>query len=141
MSIGIRSKPALGFILALAAIALFTMLPTTSFAHPVEPGSPVGPPGGMFYANDVAYESAVTPAHVPDNGPFDAFYVFPDCPTCVPVSDSAQGDTDYNGGRWAVIQAFGIESQLTNAADVTAEASSLVDTGHRFVCPLIKIAS
>ena len=67
------------------------------------------------------------------------FYVFPDCPTCAPVSDAAPGVGRYNGGRWAVIPAFGIEAQLTNAADVEAAATSLVDTGHRFVCPLIKI--
>ena len=84
--------------------------------------------------------SAVTPAHVPDKGPFDAFYVFPNCPTCAPVSDAAPGVGKYNGGRWAVIQAFGITTQLKNAADVVAAAASLNDTGHRFVCPLIKIA-
>ena len=127
-------------ILLVTAIALFTLVPAVAFAHPGGPGSPVGPPGGMFYANDLAYESVVTPAHVPNKGPFDAFYVFPDCMGCVPVSDAAQGDTDYNGGRWAVIQAFGITSQLTNADAVVAAATSLVDTVHRFVCPLIKIA-
>ncbi len=101
---------------------------------------PVGPAGGMFYANDVLYESAVTPAHVPDRGPFDAFYIFPDClGMCAPVSDSAAGDTDYNGGRWAVIAAYGIEVQLFNAEDVVAEADLLEDTEHRFVCPLIVV--
>ena len=110
----------------------------TVAAHPGGPGSPVGPPGGTFWADDVEFASAVTPAHVPDRGPFDAFYIFPDCPTCAAVSDAAPGDRGYNGGRWAVIQAFGIESQLTNADDVVADATSLVDTGHRFVCPLIK---
>ena len=125
-------------ILILAAIALFTLVPTAAFAHPAGPGSPVGPPGGSFWANDVEYESAVTPAHVPDKGPFDAFYIFPDCDGCAPVSDAAIGDKVYNGGRWAVILAFGIETQLTNAGDVVSAATSLVDTGHRFVCPLIK---
>ena len=70
-------------VLALAA------LPSLAFAHPGRPGSPVGAPSGLFYAADVAHESAVTPAHVPDRGPFDMFYVFPDCPTCAPVSDAA----------------------------------------------------
>jgi hypothetical protein len=129
------------FIILVSVILILLALPSTLLAHPVEPGSPVGPPGGMFWADNVAYESAVTPAHVPDNGPFDAFYVFPDCPTCAPVSDSAPGFGDYNGGRWAVIQAFGIFSQLTNAADVVNDATSLVDTGHRFVCPLIKLVA
>ena len=126
-------------IMVIMAIAILAILPAAVSAHPGGPGDPVGPPGGLFYANDVAYESAVTPAHVPDRGPFDAFYVFPDCPTCAPVSDAAQGHGNYNGGRWAVIQAFGIESQLTNADDVVDQATSLNDTGHRFVCPLIKI--
>lgn len=126
-------------IMIITAIAILAILPAVVSAHPGGPGGRVGPPGGMFWANDVAYESAVTPAHVPNKGPFDAFYVFPDCPTCAPVSDAAQGYGNYNGGRWAVIQAFGITTQLTNADDVVSQASSLNDTGHRFVCPLIKI--
>jgi hypothetical protein len=126
------------FIILVPVILILLALPSSLLAHEREPGSPVGPPGGAFWAEDVEYESAVTPAHVPDNGPFDAFYIFPDCGACSPVSDSAPGVGDYNGGRWAVILAFGIEAQLTNAADVVANATSLVDTGHRFVCPLIK---
>jgi hypothetical protein len=50
----------------------------------------------------------------------------------------APGHGDYNGGRWKVVEAFGITSQLTNADAVVAAASSLVDTGTRFVCPLIE---
>ena len=122
-------------LMVIAAIGMLAIFPGIVSAHPGGPGSPVGPPGGTFWANDVEFQSAVTPAHVPDRGPFDAFYVFPDCPTCAPVSDAAIGDTNYNGGRWAVIQAFGIEAQLTNAAAVVSAATSLVDTEHRFVCP------
>jgi len=127
------------FLIIAVVMGLFFALAAPAGAHTLEPGLPVGPPGGVFWANDVQYESAVTPAHVPDNGPFDAFYVFPDCPTCKPVSDAAPGFGRYNGGRWAVIEALGITVQLTNAADVVEQASSLVDTGHRFVCPLIRI--
>ena len=126
-------------LIVFAAVTTLMLVPSAAFAHPGGPGSPVGPPGGSFFANDVEYVSAVTPAHVPDKGPFDAFYTFPDCPTCAAVSDAAPGFGNYNGGRWAVIEAAGITSQLTNATDVVAAASSLVDTGHRFVCPLIKI--
>jgi hypothetical protein len=36
------------------------------------------------------------------------------------------------------VAAYGITTQLTNAGDVIAQASSLVDTGTRFVCPLIR---
>ena len=125
-------------IILVAAIALFGALPSAVLAHPAGPGAPVGPPSGSFWANDIEYLSAITPAHVPDKGPFDAFYIFPDCPACAPVSDAAPGHGKYNGGRWAVIMAPGIFTQLTNAADVVAQAASLNDTGHRFVCPLIK---
>ena len=129
-------------LIVFAAATVLVLVPTTVFAHPGGPGSPVGPPGGEFYANGVLFESAVTPAHVPDKGPFDAFYLFPDCSECVPVSDAAIGDTDYNGGRWGVIMAVGIEEQPTSAAEVLADPklTALVDTGHRFVCPLIKLA-
>ena len=124
-------------IVVIIAVTMLALLPSAAFSHPGEPGSQVGPPGGAFYADGVLYESAVTPAHVPDRGPFDNFYVFPNCEICIPVSDSAIGDTDYNGGRWAVIEAYGITSQLNNAAAVEAAATELVDTLHRFVCPLI----
>ena len=121
------------------AFSLLAVIAAPAGAHPGGPGSPVGPPAGEFWANGVLYESAVTPAHVPDKGPFDAFYVFPNCSTCKPVSDAAPGVGNYNGGRWAVIEAPGITVQLTSAAEVVAAASSLDDTGHRFVCPLIRI--
>jgi hypothetical protein len=65
-------------------------------------------------------------------------YVFPDCASCASVSEAAPGHPGYNGGRWRVVEAHGITSQLTNAEDVVAAASALVDTGTRFVCPLIK---
>ena len=120
-----------------AVLALVVAIP--ALGHPGGPGDPVGPPGGVFWADDVQYESAVTPAHVPDKGPFDAFYVFPDCATCVAVSDAAPSVGNYNGGRWAVIEAFGITEQLFNAEDVVDMATGLNDTGHRFVCPLIRI--
>ena len=135
----IKRRPAIGLILALAAIVMFTLLPAAAFAHMAGPGDLQGPPVGVFWGHDVPYISAVTPGHVPDVGPFDSFYVFPNCSDCVPVSGLALGDTDYNGGRLAVIQAFGNGSQLTKAKDVLAAPTSLVDTGHRFVCPLIKI--
>ena len=122
------------------AFSLLAVIAAPAGAHGGGPGARVGPPGGVFYADDVAYVSAVTPAHVPNKGPFDAFYTFPDCSECAPVSDAAPGVGNYNGGRWAVIQAFGITAQLTSADAVVAAATSLVDTGHRFVCPLIRQA-
>jgi hypothetical protein len=101
-------------------------------------GKSLGPPGGTIYAFDVAYRTVSTPTSLPHKGPTDTIYVFPDCATCASVSEAAPGHPGYNGGRWRVVQAFGITSQLTNADDVVAAASELVDTGTRFVCPLIR---
>ena len=98
----------------------------------------VGPPSGTIYAFDQAYRVVATPTSLPDRGPFDTLYEFPDCPSCASVSEAAPGSGDYNGGRWKVLAAYGITSQLTNAGDVVDQASSLVDTGTRFVCPLIR---
>jgi hypothetical protein len=52
------------------------------------------------------------------------------------VFEAAPGTPGYNAGRWKVVAAYGITSQLTNAETVVAAASSLVDTGTRFVRPL-----
>jgi len=81
---------------------------------------------------------SIAAAALPGNGPTDTIYVFPDCATCASVSEAAPGHPGYNGGRWKVVAAYGIATQLTNADDVVAAAGSLVDTGTRFVCPLIK---
>lgn len=100
-------------------------------------GNSLGPPGRTIYAFDVAYRTVATPTSLPDNGPTDTIYVFPDCASCASVSEAAPGSPGYNGGRWRVVQAWGITSQLTNADDVAAAASALTDTGIRFICPLI----
>ena len=100
--------------------------------------SGLGPPGSTIYAFDQAYRTIATPTSLPNTGPFDTIYVFPDCSSCASVSEAAPGHPGYNGGRWRVVEAFGITSQLTNAEDVVAQADSLVDTGTRFVCPLIR---
>ena len=98
----------------------------------------VGPPSGTIYAFDRAYNTVATPTSLPNRGPTDTIYVFPDCAACASVSEAAPGMPGYNGGRWKVVDAFGITGQLTNAEDVVATASALVDTGVRFVCPLVK---
>lgn len=100
----------------------------------------LGPPGGTIYAFDQAFQTVATPTSLPDRGQFDTIYVFPDCAACASVSESAPGSRDYNGGRWRVVAAGGITTQLTNADDVVAQATSLVDTGTRFVCPLVRAA-
>jgi hypothetical protein len=101
-------------------------------------GRSLGPPGGTIYAFDQAYRVIATPTSLPDRGPTDTIYTFPDCAACASVSEAAPGHPGYNGGRWKVVQAFGITHQLTNADAVAAAATSLVDTGVRFVCPLVK---
>ena len=93
---------------------------------------------GTIYAFDVACRTVATPTSLRGNGPTDTIYVFPDCPSCASVSEAAPGHPSYNGGRWRVVEAFGITSQLTNADDVVAAASALMDTGTRFVCPLVR---
>jgi hypothetical protein len=101
-------------------------------------GNSLGPPGTTIYAFDQAFRTVATPTSLPNGGPNDTIYVFPDCATCASVSEAAPGTPGYNGGRWKVVEAFGITTQLTNADAVVAAASSLVDTGIRFVCPLIR---
>ena len=99
----------------------------------------LGPPAGTIYAFDQAYRTVATPTSLPDRGnAFDTIYTFPDCATCASVSDAAPGSGDYNGGRWKVVAAYGITTQLTNASDVEAAATTLEDTGTRFVCPLVR---
>lgn len=122
-------------LLSLAVVPAAVLL----FAVPaMADGNSLGPPGGTIYAFDVAYRTVATPTSLPAKGPTDTIYEFPDCATCASVSEAAPGHPGYNGGRWRVVQAFGITSQLTNADDVIAAASALVDTGTRFVCPLIR---
>ena len=101
-------------------------------------GNSLGPPGSTIYAFDEGFRTVATPTSLPNRGPNDTIYVFPDCASCASVSEAAPGTPGYNGGRWKVVEAFGITTQLTNADAVVAAASSLVDTGTRFVCPLIR---
>ena len=119
-------------------LTLAAALGAAVLAVPATGQGGLGPPGGTIYAFDQAYRTIATPTSLPNKGPNDTIYVFPDCPECASVSAEAPGTPGYNGGRWQVIEAHGITSQLTNADDVVAAASSLVDTGTRFVCPLIR---
>jgi len=121
-------------LLVLAALGVTGILS----AAPAAGAGAVGPPGGTIYAFDQAYQVVATPTSLPDRGPFDTIYNFPDCPSCASVSEAAPGRPGYNGGRWRVVEASGITTQLTNADAVLAAATSLTDTGTRFVCPLIR---
>src|SRR5688500_8752091 len=117
---------------ALLVAAAVTAAPATSV------GRSLGPPGSTIYAFDQAYRTIATRTSRPNRGPCDTSYVFPDCSTCASVSEAAPGHPGYNGGRWRVVEAHGITTQLTNADAVVDAASALVDTGTRFVCPLIR---
>ncbi|HET9214750.1 MAG TPA: hypothetical protein VFN93_08330 [Gaiellaceae bacterium] len=120
-------------------VSLAAALAVAALAGPaMADGKSLGPPGSTIYAFDEAFRTIATPTSLPDRGPTDTIYLFPDCPTCASVSEAAPGTPGYNGGRWKVVEAFGITTQLTNADAVVASASSLVDTGTRFVCPLIR---
>jgi hypothetical protein len=125
-------------LLIASVVVAGVALAAAAVAAPAEARNGVGPPDGTIYAFDQAWQTVATPTSLPDRGPFDVIYVFPDCPDCAPVSESAPGTPGYNGGRWKVVAAYGIDSQLTNAADVVAQASMLADTGIRFVCPLMR---
>jgi hypothetical protein len=122
-------------LLALAVVPAAALVLT---APAMGDGNSLGPPGGTIYAFDVAYRTIATPTSLPKKGPTDTIYVFPDCPSCASVSEAAPGRPGYNGGRWRVVEASGITTQLTNADAVVAAASALTDTGIRFVCPLIR---
>ena len=120
-------------------LASAMLLAAAVIAAPATPSCrSLGPPGGTIYAFDQAYRTIATPTSLPNRGPFDTIYVFPDCSSCASVSEAAPGHPGYNGGRWRVVEAHGITTQLTNADAVVAEATELVDTGTRFVCPLIR---
>jgi hypothetical protein len=119
--------------LLLAAVAAAVLVTSGAAAS-----NSLGPPSDTIYAFDQAYRTVATPTSLPDTGPTDTIYVFPDCAACESVSEAAPGHPGYNGGRWKVVAAYGITTQLTNADAVVAAASSLVDTGTRFVCPLIR---
>lgn len=121
-------------LLSVASLVAAAVLATPAMTA----GRSLGPPGGTIYAFDQAYRTIATPTSLPNRGPFDTIYVFPDCASCASVSDAAPGSTNYNGGRWMVVEAHGITMQLTNAEDVVDQATALEDTGTRFVCPLIR---
>ena len=100
-------------------------------------GKSLGPPGGTIYAFDQAFKTIGTPTSMPDRGPTDTLYMFPDCATCAAVSEAAPGTPGYNGGRWKVVEAFGITTQLTNADRVGGLGGITLAPGPRCGGPLI----
>src|ERR671919_2265156 len=100
-------------------VTFVALLAAAALAAPaMADGKSLGPPGTTIYAFDEAFRTVATPTSLPNRGPNDTIYVFPDCPTCASVSEAAPGSGDYNGGRWRVVAAHDITTQLTNAGDV-----------------------
>jgi hypothetical protein len=64
-------------------LALAVGVATAALAAPaMAAGDSLGPPAGTIYAFDQVYRTVSTPTSLPDNGPFDTIYVFPDCSSC-----------------------------------------------------------
>ena len=85
-----------------------------------------GPPALAFYVDDVRYRTVGTPTDFFDTGApastFDKIYALGN--GLINVADAKPGDTDFNGGRWAV---YGITwhiapVQYTNDGEILAAA-------------------
>lgn len=123
--------------------AAMVMMPAASA------GATVVREGAIWY-NGELYGTVVTPAMLPDKGPFDTLYVFDEnqFPGQRLVSNAAPGDPDYNGGRWHVHLVTNIDyaGEELKSAHMVMEA---YNNGHieitpkdvRFVCPMIKLNS
>jgi len=118
---------------------------------------PVGPPGGVIWADGMAYQTVGTPTMLPNHGPKDGIYVFDNLMGQNPVSEAKPGDMDYNGGRWQVyVLRFTDEGLAVHDADGDGMADfeltsweqvqthiglghlEMVGLGPSFECPLIK---
>jgi len=107
-----------------------------------------GPPALAFYVDNVRYRTVGTPTDLSDTGApdftFDKIYALG--PGLINVSEAKPGDTDFNGGRWAVyaITWIGAPVQFTNDAQIlaAAEADYLTISAmpvSEFVCPVIAV--
>ncbi len=139
MRIGIRTRPAIGFIVALAAIAMFAVL-QSGLAQ-----ASVG--RAVVWVDGEKFATVVTPATFnPESVPFDELYSLGDAGTFaagVPlISETKPGDQDYNGGRWHL-------NVLTDAANAALYTGAMkvedLDTSHftstdmYFECPLLPV--
>lgn len=131
-----KNQPRILALCLLAALALSSV----ALAQP----GPLGPPGGLIYANDQMFKTIATPRDLPNHGLFDTIYVLGN--GLANVADAAPGDMAYNGGRWEVrpVEFVTISpTQFTNAADIHAAAMrgeiSIGPVVKRFECPLIAV--
>ncbi|TAJ99608.1 MAG: hypothetical protein EPO36_11155 [Chloroflexota bacterium] len=109
-----------------------------------------GPPNLAFYVDDVRYRTVGTPTDFSNTGAPDFTYdrIYALGSGLINVAETKPGDTDFNGGRWAVYPitwATGVTPvQLTNDADILAwEAAgllSIADSPVRlFFCSVNKV--
>ncbi len=95
----------------------------------------------QVWVDDEVYNSIVTPATFdPANGNFDELYAGGGFADGVPlISDSAPGDTDYNGGRWHLnVIKMGVDpAKYASASSVDdLDLSDFESTDTYFECPL-----
>ena len=109
-----------------------------------------GPPNLAFYVDDVRYRTVGTPTDFSNTGApaftYDKIYALGS--GLINVAEAKPGDTDFNGGRWAVYPitwAPGVTPvQLTNDADILEWADagllSIAETPVRlFFCNVAKV--
>jgi hypothetical protein len=89
-----------------------------------------GPPSLAFYVDDVRYRTVGTPTDFTNTGAPDFSYdrIYALGSGLINVAETKPGDTDFNGGRWAVYPitwAPGVTPvQLTNDHDILAWAEA-----------------
>jgi len=104
---------------ALTGVALLLSVAATSVAAG-------GPPSLAFYVDDVRYRTVGTPTDFTDTGApassFDKIYSLGN--GLINVAEAKPGDTDFNGGRWAVyaITWHIAPVQYTNDGEILAAA-------------------
>ena len=114
------SKLARRATIAASAVALAASIGATGVAAG-------GPPSLSFYIDDVRYRTVGTPTDFFGTGaPLSTYDSIYNLGTGINVADAKPGDTDFNGGRWAVrpITWNTTPVQLTNDAQVLAWADA-----------------
>lgn len=107
------------FAVAATSAALFLSVAASTVAAG-------GPPKLAFYVDDVRYRTVGTPTDYTNTGAPDFTYdrIYALGSGLINVADAKPGDTDFNGGRWAVYPvtwAPGVTPvQLTNDHDILA---------------------
>ena len=140
MRISIRRRPAIGLILAIAAVVMFAVLQSGLVEAKVG--------RVMVWVDGEVFASVVTPANFnPESDPFDELYALSAPPgeflfaDGVPlISDSKPGDRDYNGGRWHLnVLSAGVDPakymDATGVGDL--DLDDFDSTTVYFECPLL----